>query len=287
MSFLDRAKNLYSRGQAVRAAVLLAEGLKRNPAEAEALEWLLDLYVRELPASGIEAELIQILANQPNGRVLYEVVENALESSGAYDKLKALDDSRKRANVLHDDQDEAPVTPDRAAQPGPASLSPDTTPSVAEPEEPAEYADHDDIGPPPRRDDWDALDREAMASIRVAIEDDSAKVVPERDRDERSRESNEPAESSAPSSVAPPSGLSRILPPLDDVNDDLAGLGIGEDEPELDQSGMLRYRGTVAVAVAVIFLGVAFVVAFIHGSNVSGSDADAAGSDGSAMEEMK
>ena len=57
MTFLERAKSAHSRGDAAAAAVILVQGLKRDPEEIEALQWLLDVYVDEIHNPGMEAEI--------------------------------------------------------------------------------------------------------------------------------------------------------------------------------------------------------------------------------------
>ena len=74
MAFLERAKSMHARGETARAAMILAQGLKREPQDADAVEWLLHLYVEEIPSPGMERELLQILCQQPNGRYLLDVV---------------------------------------------------------------------------------------------------------------------------------------------------------------------------------------------------------------------
>jgi hypothetical protein len=100
MAFFDRAKSMYDRGEVVRAATILAEGLKREPRNAEALEWLLHLYVAEIPNPGLEVEIVKILAAQDNGLDLLEIVQNELDAARMLDKIKALDNVRRREGLL-------------------------------------------------------------------------------------------------------------------------------------------------------------------------------------------
>ncbi|MFT6400255.1 MAG: hypothetical protein ACJAYU_005026 [Bradymonadia bacterium] len=93
MGFVDRAKSMHARGDVVRAAVILAQGLKREPRDSEAVGWLLHLYVEELPNPGIEADLLQVLSFQPNGADLLAIVRAELNELGSGDKLKAIDKS--------------------------------------------------------------------------------------------------------------------------------------------------------------------------------------------------
>ncbi|TVR03136.1 MAG: hypothetical protein EA398_06380 [Deltaproteobacteria bacterium] len=106
MSFLDRAKSMHERGDTARAAVVLAEGLKREPGEVEALEWLLHLYVEEIENTGIEREILRILELQTNGLELYALVVAELEAFGADDKLDALERVRSRDGLLPEPEPE-------------------------------------------------------------------------------------------------------------------------------------------------------------------------------------
>jgi len=176
MSFLRRAKSMHERGDAVRASIILAEGLKRDPSDGEALEWLLHLYVEELPNPGIEGELIRILAAQPNGSELYRIVESELTELGHGAKLKALERVGGRDAV--DVQVEAP-----APEP-----TPDPVPAVAT--EPGGHASMDTPEPIPPSSDapegesWDGFDnpiearRRTGRSVAVADEDGNASTGP-------------------------------------------------------------------------------------------------------------
>lgn len=88
--FLERAKRIYHKGDVVSSAFVLAEGLKREPSNAEALEWLMHLYVREMPRPGIERDLLKILHQQPNGGLLLSKIRARLHDATASAKLDAL-----------------------------------------------------------------------------------------------------------------------------------------------------------------------------------------------------
>jgi hypothetical protein len=90
MTYLERAKLMHGRGDAVRAAYILAEGLRRDPRNAEALEWLLHLYVEEVPQPGMENDVLLILDRQPNGRELLAIVEAELRELRHEAKLLAI-----------------------------------------------------------------------------------------------------------------------------------------------------------------------------------------------------
>lgn len=111
MSFVDRAKSMHSRGDAVRAAVILAQGLKREPTDVEAVGWLLHLYVEELPNPGIEADLLNVLALQPNGADLLAIVRAELAELGLAEKTKALEKTLELSSL------EFHSTPPPAAEP--------------------------------------------------------------------------------------------------------------------------------------------------------------------------
>lgn len=61
MNFEQRALRARHSGAAVRAAVLLIEGLKRHPAEQSALELLCEIYVEDIDSTGLEYDLITTL----------------------------------------------------------------------------------------------------------------------------------------------------------------------------------------------------------------------------------
>ncbi len=155
MSFLQRAKSMHERGDAVRAAFILAEGLKREPDHGEALEWLLHLYVEELPNPGIERELLHILMAQRNGHELYDIVEAELEELGRHEKLDALHRTAQREGISFD----APPP-----EPPPVARAPLAPEHVEQAELPIP-----DVGGP-ARERWDEFDSplaHAPDSVRV------------------------------------------------------------------------------------------------------------------------
>lgn len=159
MSFLRRAKSMHERGDAVRAAIILTEGLKRDPSDGEALEWLLHLYVEELPNPGIEAELVRILAAQPNGSELYRIVESELGELGHGAKLKALERVGGREAVLPKVELPAHELPEEPASPAPhtPAASPAVEPIAAPQRQPG--ADDDES--------WDSFDNPIEARRRT------------------------------------------------------------------------------------------------------------------------
>ncbi len=135
MGYLDRAKSMHGRGNAVRASVILAEGLKRNPSNAEALEWLLHLYVEELDNPGLERELLQILGAQPNGHDLLQIVQAELEEVGRWEKLEALRKVHSREGLAV-----APAASDGASEAAASTAdAPEPRTAVASGSAPAEH----------------------------------------------------------------------------------------------------------------------------------------------------
>ena len=145
MGFVDRAKSMHARGDAVRAAVILAQGLKRDPKDGEAVGWLLHLYVEELPNPGIEADLLQVLSLQPNGADLLAIVRAELNELGLREKSKALDKSLELA-PLH-----------FASGPPPSA----ETVEPAPPDRPASMSGSELVQPPqptPSGENWESFD---------------------------------------------------------------------------------------------------------------------------------
>ena len=90
MPFTVRAEALLKRGEAVRAAVVLSEGIKRNPSNKEALHCFLQIYVEELEQTGLEQSLVQVLDTQPNGDELFSLVCSELKERQQFSRLKFL-----------------------------------------------------------------------------------------------------------------------------------------------------------------------------------------------------
>lgn len=281
MTFYDRAKNAYSRGDTVRAAFVLAEGLKRTPEHAEALEWLMELYVKELRTTGIEGELIEILSTQTNGRVLYEVLENELEEAQAYQKLKALDDARRNAGTLPEPGPETPAGVSGA--PSPTDVS-----------EVLRAAER-----PTQADDWSSFDEEARSASSPRSDVDSSTTTPDAADQllsEAVRETRRATAGASDVSIASDvsstnaaitaRGLSRVLPPLEDEGDDLVDdLDGGNDQVAPD---VVRTPGMIiAGAVAVVLLLLAFMAAFFRGYGTSDSADDISPGEGSSIIEVR
>ncbi|MGM0555024.1 MAG: tetratricopeptide repeat protein [Myxococcota bacterium] len=83
MDFEERARKAHRRGQLVRAAVLLAEGLKRHPERVDALDFLTNLFANELESPGLEQDLMDAMAAQQD---LRERLEFILERYAERDK---------------------------------------------------------------------------------------------------------------------------------------------------------------------------------------------------------
>lgn len=90
MDYFARAKSLRARGEIVSAVTTLASALTRHPDDADGVEWLLHLYVEEVPSVGLESAFLRVLATQDNGLELLEVVQAELAEIGANDKLAAI-----------------------------------------------------------------------------------------------------------------------------------------------------------------------------------------------------
>lgn len=91
MAFMDRARAFYQRGDAVRAAFVLAEGVKRHPHHEEGLHQFLRIYVEDLERTGLEQEVIRVLGTQPNGDELLDIVVTELRSRSQFDRVTALE----------------------------------------------------------------------------------------------------------------------------------------------------------------------------------------------------
>ena len=154
---------MHACGDAVRAAVILAQVLKRDPSDAEAVELLLHLYVEELPGPGIESDLLKVLSRQPNGADLLAIVEAELEEVGGFEKLKALDKVMDAEPVHLRSAHEAP-----APQPEPEPVAPANSPQARAPS--SEFVG---VAAPPvaRGDNWDGFDspfEEETGRVQIA-----------------------------------------------------------------------------------------------------------------------
>lgn len=242
MAFYHRAKSMYDRGEVVRAATILAEGLKREPGDVESLEWLLHLYVKEIPNPGLEVEMVKILAAQANGRDLLEIVQSELEAANMGDKIKALDNVRRREGVLMD-----PPTPlHRPAAPAvPASV---TRPS----QEPEEDQDEQDQA----EESWQSFSDPTDEIAQVQARTPAPRTAPV----------SSPVgsgESDAPRSAS--SRSTRPLPPLDDPSDEL-----DDGDDDAGRSDTQRPVMTwVIVGVATALLVLALVMALMRGSETT------------------
>jgi hypothetical protein len=118
MTYLDRARLLHGKGETVNAANVLAEGLKRDRNNADAMEWFVSLYVNEVPNPGLETDVIAVLAVQDNAANLLSLIESDLISAGAESKLSALRKARSRDPQL---SGAAPAVAAPEAAPAPAA----------------------------------------------------------------------------------------------------------------------------------------------------------------------
>ena len=112
MAFMDRARSLYQRGDAVRAAFVLAEGIKRNPHNEEAVHRFLQIYVEDLEQPGLEQELVRVVKLQPNASELLELVCAELRSRQQFSRLTFLNrvtKLRERAARAREQLDDPPT----------------------------------------------------------------------------------------------------------------------------------------------------------------------------------
>jgi hypothetical protein len=279
MAFFHRAKSMYDRGEVVRAATILAEGLKREPSNVEALEWLLHLYVKEIPNPGLEIEVVKILAAQDNGLDLLELVQDELEAAQLLDKIKALDNVRRREGLLLALPHPAPGKPSRSLE-FPRSAG---APSSEESDESEE--DHEDHGD----------DKAAFAAFMTAAKggaqahdqtseswksfsDPTDEIAQVQARTPAVRTTPMPS----PAAVADPvadrsaSRSTRPLPPLDDASDD------DNDDGDAGLPDAQRPVMTwVIVGVATALLVLALVMAFMRTPEATGVSPAPSNSDGS------
>jgi hypothetical protein len=125
MDYYDRAKSAYNRQDIVRAAVILAEGLIRDPSNDEGVGWLLRVYVEDLRGPGLERELLRVMSKQRNGHDLYRVVCAELRELEQFEKLEALQKVRRQLGLFTDVPDSdlakaavSPVVPARTDDDG-------------------------------------------------------------------------------------------------------------------------------------------------------------------------
>lgn len=135
---------MHSRGDAVRAAVILAQGLKREPTDVEAVGWLLHLYVEELPNPGIEADLLQVLALQPNGADLLAIVRAELDELALDEKSRALEKTLEHTPLAF--HSAPPAEPPSPTTEAPAERPPSPSSELHEP------------APSANRENWDSFD---------------------------------------------------------------------------------------------------------------------------------
>lgn len=98
MSFMERARSLYERGEHVRTAFVLAEGIKRDPSREDALHWFLQVYVEDVNQPGLEQELVRVVEMQPNGTQLLDLVCDEMRERQQFERLSFLE----RVRTLRD-----------------------------------------------------------------------------------------------------------------------------------------------------------------------------------------
>jgi hypothetical protein len=242
MAFYHRAKSMYDRGEVVRAATILAEGLKREPGDVESLEWLLHLYVKEIPNPGLEVEMVKILAAQANGRDLLEIVQSELEAANMSDKIRALDNVRRREGVLMD-----PPTPVHRPA-APVTSAPLNRPS------------------PTGEEDEDEQDKVEESWQSFSDPTDEIAQVQARTPAPRTAPIPSPVSSGESDAPRPASTRStRPLPPLDDPSDEL-----DDSDDDVGRTDAQRPVLTwVIVGVATALLVLALVMALMRGSETT------------------
>jgi hypothetical protein len=244
MAFLERAKSMYEQQEVVRAATILAEGLKRDPAQVQALEWLMELYVHELPSPGLERELLCILEQQANGQELFELMERELEGEAGEDKLHALRKVMQRERITLRHQPPATAT-------GPLSLPTPTSPPPRELELRTGVTAEPHEGP---EEDWDALATGDADTRAPATAADRRSPDPHPREDAGSRRT-------APADHEALSRINRALPPLQDDQDadDLAGPWEGTPEEDSRWRPLMMLGVFVALALMVFALAMSFL----------------------------
>jgi hypothetical protein len=270
MAFYHRAKSMYDRGEVVRAATILAEGLKREPGDVESLEWLLHLYVKEIPNPGLEVEMVKILAAQANGRDLLEIVQSELEAAHMLDKLKALDNVRRREGLLLD----PPDPPSRKLGPTTPALRPLADPSSdvevddrGEPAHGAEPHEHDDPA-----ESWKSFSDPSDEIAQVQARTPTPRITPV----------PSPTTVGEPQAERPAPRNSRPLPPLDDPTDD------GNDDDDAIPVDSPRPVMTwVIVGVATALLVLALIMAIMRQSEVSDTVPSPGDEEGSGAAEWR
>ncbi|MFW5968212.1 MAG: tetratricopeptide repeat protein, partial [Persicimonas sp.] len=78
MNFEERARKARRRGDPVRAAVVLIEGLKRHPSQTSALDLLSELFVEDIDSPGLGVDLAAILARQADAFARFEALLDEL-----------------------------------------------------------------------------------------------------------------------------------------------------------------------------------------------------------------
>jgi len=215
IGYFERAKLMHERGETFRAVVLLVEGLRRNPDNPDAVEWLLHLYVDELTSEGLELEILQILDAQSNGLELYEIVLNELQNLEKTSKIKALMRVREREQLVLEDNvpdassellDEHDEAYDHAPDDGPW-------------DDEASYAASPQVDAPNR---VGVGDRDAGAAPRIAREDEEKWHAFENPFNARTTGASRPVVVHEPRSAMPSART-------DDLDDDEFGVRVDGD----------------------------------------------------------
>ena len=102
MGFYERAVAMERREKYTQAFVIMAEGLKRNPDHADALEEILQVYIHKIQNPGFERDLLAVLDAQATGFDILELILAELVESDNQAKIYALKEARERSGFLRE-----------------------------------------------------------------------------------------------------------------------------------------------------------------------------------------
>lgn len=97
MPFVSRARSYYASKDVVKAVITLIEGLKRFPERTEAFRWLIDLYCDEVPSTGLEEDLVNVVDVCPDPEGVYAWIFQRLQRNGRQRFIKRLDRARRES----------------------------------------------------------------------------------------------------------------------------------------------------------------------------------------------
>lgn len=111
MAYLERARTFLEKGDRIRAAVTIIEGLRKDPGNDEALDELIRVYVDELPGPGLERDLVEVLQLRDDAGTRLAFIEHALEGESGEAKASALSTLFSKSPRPRDRSKRAPVEP--------------------------------------------------------------------------------------------------------------------------------------------------------------------------------